>query len=85
MQVCTEAPSPHLDRFYGTYRMVGSVRPISVDMKNLLVRGSEVRNTEYCYGVVVYTGKDTRLVRNNNKVPLNSGFWEQIAGVWVCT
>ncbi|GJD09893.1 Phospholipid-transporting ATPase 3 [Galdieria sulphuraria] len=35
-----------------------------LDAKNLLLRGCRLRNTEYTYGVVVYTGKQCKLMLN---------------------
>ena len=39
---------------------------ISLSSENLLLRGSSLRNTEWIIGVVVYTGHDTRIMRNSS-------------------
>lgn len=70
MQINCEIPNANLERFYGTCRTVGTIRPIPVDMKNFLVRGSALRNTEFVYAVVVYTGHETRLVKNSSETPM---------------
>eukprot|EP00925_Amoebophrya_sp_RCC4383_P005375 GSA25T00005005001.1 len=49
MQITCEAPNAHLDRFYGNCRTVGTLHPIPVDMKNLLVRGTSLRNTDFAF------------------------------------
>ena len=36
-------------------------------LKNLLLRGSTIRNTHYVIGLVVYTGVDTKMVRNSSR------------------
>ena len=36
---------------------------------HLLLRGSSVKNTSLAVGIVVYTGKDTKLVKNNRVAP----------------
>lgn len=37
--------------------------------KNLLLRGSVLKATEWCIGVVIYTGKDTKLSLNSKTPP----------------
>ena len=39
--------------------------PLSVD--NLLLRGSSLRNTHFVFGVAVFTGHDSKVMRNNEK------------------
>ena len=43
------------------------VIPLGAD--HLLLRGAVIRNTEWALGVVVFTGNDTKLVRNSVKTP----------------
>lgn len=40
---------------------------IPLSMDNMVLRGTRVKNTDYIYGIVIYTGKDTRLARNSEK------------------
>ena len=37
---------------------------ISLNADNLLLRGSSLRNTEFVFGVVVFTGHDTKVMQN---------------------
>lgn len=47
--------------------------PISLGPENLLIRGSSVRNTDWVLGVVVNTGRDTKLMQNvKPRPPKNS-------------
>lgn len=48
-----------------------------MNISNLLLRGSSVRNTKWILGLVVYTGRDTKLVQNSRWVLLR-------VLVWVC-
>lgn len=38
--------------------------PVSLGPENLLIRGSSIRNTEWILGIVINTGKDTKLMQN---------------------
>eukprot|EP00361_Fabrea_salina_P005890 CAMPEP_0202437164 /NCGR_PEP_ID=MMETSP1345-20130828/28116_1 /ASSEMBLY_ACC=CAM_ASM_000843 /TAXON_ID=342563 /ORGANISM="Fabrea Fabrea salina" /LENGTH=87 /DNA_ID=CAMNT_0049050819 /DNA_START=60 /DNA_END=319 /DNA_ORIENTATION=+ len=42
---------------------------LPLDMKQLLMRGSLLKNTEYVYGVVIYTGHETKVMLNSKKAP----------------
>lgn len=63
-----EGPSRHLYSFSGSLHIEGSA-PLSVGVKQLLLRGAMVRNTEWAYGIAVYTGHDTRLMQNSTESP----------------
>ena len=36
----------------------------------MLLRGCRMRNTRWCYGLVVFAGNDTKLMRNSGKTKL---------------
>lgn len=40
-------------------------KKISLSYENFLLRGSSLKNTEWIYGAVVYTGHDTRIMKNS--------------------
>lgn len=42
---------------------------IALDISNLLLRASRLRNTNHIYGLAVYTGADTRLAHNSHVKP----------------
>ncbi|KAH8070707.1 phospholipid-translocating ATPase [Aureococcus anophagefferens] len=56
---------PHPDKSKG----VGMTLEFEAPCGKFLLRGSTLRNTKLAIGVVAYTGKDTRLVRNSRDVP----------------
>lgn len=40
-------------------------RKVSLNVENLLLRGSSLRNTEWVVGVVVYAGHQTKVMMNS--------------------
>uniref|UniRef100_A0A914PRA4 P-type phospholipid transporter n=1 Tax=Panagrolaimus davidi TaxID=227884 RepID=A0A914PRA4_9BILA len=64
-QIQCEAPNNRLDRFEGKITYKGTPYPISNE--NLLLRGCRLRNTRWCYGVVVFAGRESKLMMNSGK------------------
>uniref|UniRef100_A0AC34QT05 Phospholipid-transporting ATPase n=1 Tax=Panagrolaimus sp. JU765 TaxID=591449 RepID=A0AC34QT05_9BILA len=64
-QITCEPPNNRLDRFEGKITIDGTSYPISNE--NMLLRGCRLRNTRWCYGVVIFAGKDTKLMMNSGK------------------
>ncbi|KAL9642784.1 hypothetical protein ABK040_009859 [Willaertia magna] len=57
-----EPPSERLDKFHGTLDMNNNKIPLQIE--NLILRGSKLRNTNFIYGAVCYVGKFTKLSLN---------------------
>uniref|UniRef100_A0A8D2EQC1 Phospholipid-transporting ATPase n=1 Tax=Theropithecus gelada TaxID=9565 RepID=A0A8D2EQC1_THEGE len=64
-EVRCEAPNNKLDRFSGILTYKG--KNYFLDHDKLLLRGCIIRNTDWCYGLVIYTGPDTKLMQNSGK------------------
>uniref|UniRef100_A0A8W4F894 Phospholipid-transporting ATPase n=1 Tax=Sus scrofa TaxID=9823 RepID=A0A8W4F894_PIG len=64
-EVRCESPNNKLDRFTGvlTYRGEDYI----LDHDRLILRGCVIRNTDWCYGLVIFTGPDTKLMQNSGK------------------
>ncbi|KAM5298460.1 phospholipid-transporting ATPase FetA-like [Ctenodactylus gundi] len=64
-EVRCDLPNNKLDKFTGilTYKSGNYV----LDQDKLLLRGCTIRNTDWCCGLVVYTGPDTKLMQNSGK------------------
>ena len=43
----------------------GTVVPLGVD--NMLLRGSSLRNTEWVFGIAVFTGMESKVMKNSAK------------------
>ncbi|XP_021733270.1 probable phospholipid-transporting ATPase 8 isoform X2 [Chenopodium quinoa] len=57
-----EDPNENLYSFVGTLYYNGKQYPLS--LQQLLLRDSKLRNTDHIYGVVVFTGHDTKVMQN---------------------
>lgn len=71
-----EPPCGKIHTFEGTLTTSRGSTPLSAS--NLLLRGSTLRNTTYARGIVAYTGKDTRLVRNSREAPSKLSEMERV-------
>ncbi|XP_041965886.1 probable phospholipid-transporting ATPase IM isoform X4 [Alosa sapidissima] len=61
-EVICEPPNNKLDRFTGTLHWCGSKHPL--DNERMLLRGCVLRNTDWCFGLVVFAGPQTKLMQN---------------------
>eukprot|EP00347_Sterkiella_histriomuscorum_P003801 403362887 len=68
-EMTVDAPNELLDYWEGFVQspMIPQKAPCTI--KNLALRGSFVRNTNYAYGIVVYTGMQTKILKNLKKPP----------------
>ncbi|XP_053180121.1 phospholipid-transporting ATPase IA [Scomber japonicus] len=72
-----ESPNRHLYEFVGNIRLDRhSTMPLGPDQ--ILLRGAQLRNTQWVHGVVVYTGHDTKLMQNSTRPPLKLSNVERI-------
>ncbi|XP_020292724.1 probable phospholipid-transporting ATPase IA isoform X3 [Pseudomyrmex gracilis] len=59
-----EPPNRHLYEFRGVLRETNK-QSVALGPDQLLLRGAMLRNTRWVFGVVIYTGHDTKLMQNN--------------------
>ncbi|XP_035447055.1 probable phospholipid-transporting ATPase IM isoform X3 [Spodoptera frugiperda] len=64
-EIVCETPNNLLNKFEGTLSWRN--QHFSLDNDKILLRGCVLRNTQWCYGVVVFAGKDTKLMQNSGK------------------
>ncbi|KAG1704733.1 Phospholipid-transporting ATPase ID [Nymphon striatum] len=64
-EICGEPPNNHLNRYEGT--LTWNDKKYSLDNDKMLLRGCVLRNTKWCYGLVVFAGRDTKLMQNSGK------------------
>ncbi|XP_069483144.1 phospholipid-transporting ATPase IC [Ambystoma mexicanum] len=63
-----EEPNNRLDRFIGNLSWRKGKHGLNAE--NILLRGCTIRNTEICYGLVLYAGADTKIMRNSGKTKM---------------
>ncbi|XP_049859548.1 probable phospholipid-transporting ATPase IA isoform X2 [Schistocerca gregaria] len=64
-----ELPNRHLYEFTGILKETNKqTLPLGPDQ--LLLRGAMLRNTSWIFGLVVYTGHETKLMKNSTSAPL---------------
>ena len=64
-----EPPNKSIYTFVGTLNIEGSATAVPLGPSNLLLRGSTFANTEWAYGIALYTGQETKLQMNNRHAP----------------
>ncbi|XP_077253385.1 putative phospholipid-transporting ATPase 5 [Tasmannia lanceolata] len=62
-----EDPNPNLYSFVGNLEFENQLHALSPSQ--VLLRDSKLRNTDYVYGVVIFSGMDTKVVQNSTASP----------------
>ncbi|ORX52482.1 phospholipid-translocating P-type ATPase [Hesseltinella vesiculosa] len=68
----SEQPNNRLYNYDGVLSMnddMGKTRDFPLDPTQILLRGAQLRNTDWIYGIVVFTGHETKLMLNSSKKP----------------
>lgn len=64
-EIHCEGPNNNLTKFEGT--LIWNNKTYSLDNEKMLLRGCILRNTKWAFGVVIFAGKDTKLMMNSGK------------------
>ncbi|XP_072752535.1 phospholipid-transporting ATPase ID isoform X2 [Anoplolepis gracilipes] len=64
-EIVCETPNNLLNKFDGTLTWRG--QKYALDNDKIILRGCVLRNTQWCYGMVIFAGKDTKLMQNSGK------------------
>nr|XP_049593785.1 probable phospholipid-transporting ATPase IM isoform X5 [Syngnathus scovelli] len=64
-EIKCEPPNNRLEIFKGTLTVDGQM--YSLDNDRVLLRGCMLKNTEWCFGLVIFGGPDTKLMQNSGK------------------
>ncbi|XP_030205419.1 phospholipid-transporting ATPase IB isoform X3 [Gadus morhua] len=77
-----EGPNRHLYDFTGTLRLE-NLNPAPLGPDQVLLRGAQLRNTQWVVGIIVYTGHDSKLMQNSTKAPLKRSNVERVTNVQI--
>ena len=51
--------------FEGSYNLEVHGKKVPINLENLLMRGCALKNTNYIIGIVIYTGHETKIMKNS--------------------
>lgn len=69
-ELICDFPNENLEKWDARFTFESSkIKPPVANIKNLLLRGCFIRNTDFGIGVVVYTGMSTKIMKNLKKPP----------------
>ncbi|XP_049502699.1 phospholipid-transporting ATPase IB-like isoform X2 [Panthera uncia] len=77
-----EGPNRHFNTFIGTLYLNGK-SPVAVGPDQVLLRGTQLKNTQWILGIVVYTGSETKFMQNSIKLPLKRSTVEKVTNVQI--
>lgn len=64
-EIISETPNNSIHKFEGNIKVSQIQHQIPLSVDNLLLRSCSLRNTDFVYCVAVFTGHDTKVMRNS--------------------
>lgn len=80
-KVLSEHPNSSLYTYEGTMNLNG--KNISLSPEQMVLRGATLRNTAWIYGLVVFTGHETKLMRNATATPIKRTAVERVINMQI--
>ena len=74
-------PEANINKFHGN--LILGEKSIKLDEKNIILKGTLLANTKYAVGLVLYTGKETKIILNSQKTPPKKSHLEQIVNLLI--
>ncbi|KAL6061509.1 Phospholipid-transporting ATPase [Balamuthia mandrillaris] len=68
-EITYEPPNPKLYKFDGAVDLPGQTQSIPLRLDQTLWRGCTLRNTEWALGVAIFTGMESKIMKNARKPP----------------
>lgn len=82
-EILSEQPNSSLYTYEGNLKGFGSVGQIPLSPEQLLLRGATLRNTQWIHGIVIFTGHETKLMRNATATPIKRTDVERIINLQI--
>ncbi|RIB10327.1 hypothetical protein C2G38_2106365 [Gigaspora rosea] len=81
----SETPNNSLYTYDGLLEMdaQNGRKRVPLDPTQLLLRGAQLRNTSWVYGIVIFTGHETKLMRNATATPIKRTSVEKMVNVQI--
>lgn len=71
--IFADKPNDNINSWNGLLKLNynnNEYKDIYLDLKNIVLKGCVLKNTDYCIGVVIYSGKNTKIMKNS-KLAIN--------------
>ncbi|KAG0289913.1 hypothetical protein BGZ98_003648 [Dissophora globulifera] len=84
--VRSEQPNNSLYTYEGTLVMnstQGNAKEVPLDPTQVLLRGAQLRNTNWIYGIVIFTGHESKLMRNASATPIKRTSVEKMTNIQI--
>jgi magnesium-transporting ATPase (P-type) len=81
--VASEPPNANVHTFEGQLNLQSQTSAIPLSAEQLLLRGSKLKNTPWALMVVLYTGDDTKVIRNAGVPPIKKSHVENKNNLFV--
>ncbi|KAG9940204.1 phospholipid-translocating P-type ATPase, partial [Aureobasidium melanogenum] len=84
-RIRSEPPNSSLYTYEATMTMQsgGGEKELPLNPEQLLLRGATLRNTPWVHGIVVFTGHETKLMRNATATPIKKTAVERLVNVQI--
>jgi len=78
-----DLPNNNLYEFNGSVQLKPETAKLSLSISQVLLRGCVLRNTEWAVGVVVYTGHETKIMKNTKVTPIKRSGIERTTNIQI--
>ena len=80
-KIMCEPPNNRLGKFDGTLQWNNET--LSLDNDKVLLRGCVLRNTKWCYGLVIFAGKESKLMMNSGSAKFKRTHIDRLVNVLI--